>query len=214
MSGDHPIKCMDGSKTQTRRTAGLNKINKEPDRWEYMRTNADGSFLFWVVANDPELDAEKRYKLIKCPYGQVGDRLWVRETHYKYGFWERFLGKWIFHATTKEVRYFDNPPDNVLTGFQTTKGWYKRPSIFMFRFDSRIDRDITEVRVERVQEISPPDISAEGYDPFGIPAGVFWFKELWDSINAKRGYSWSDNPWVWVPSFKAVNSGRTSNILR
>ena len=69
-------------KTCTRRLNGLRKINKEPDRWEYMRTNDNGDALFWVVANDPEEDIEKRIRLVKCPYGQVGDLLYCRHNYY------------------------------------------------------------------------------------------------------------------------------------
>jgi len=71
---------LDGSITQTRRTRGLEEINKNPDRWEYMRTNADGRALFWVVTDDPEPDIEKRVILVNCPYGQYLSQLPLRSS--------------------------------------------------------------------------------------------------------------------------------------
>ena len=82
----------------------------------------------------------------------------------------------------------------------------------MFRWMSRINLEITGVRVERLQEISEADIKAEGIsldtDMFPtintIDKLTVRFSRLWDSINAKRGYGWSVNPWVWVIEFKMV----------
>jgi hypothetical protein len=82
----------------------------------------------------------------------------------------------------------------------------------MPRWASRLTLEITGVRVERLQDISPDDVSAEGVPPgCGPPrdgtrltaAGRrMVFAELWDSINAKRGYDWDSNPWVWVIQFE------------
>jgi len=78
----------------------------------------------------------------------------------------------------------------------------------MPRWASRITLEITEVRVERVQEISLNDIRAEGIPDdratYNAPIQVEKFRTLWDSLNAKRGYSWSNNPWVWVITFRRV----------
>ncbi|MBA7592687.1 hypothetical protein ES708_34880 [subsurface metagenome] len=76
MSGDHPVKCLDGSKTVTRRTWGLEKINQFPDFWELAPTGYDeekGAWLFWQKQTGEGI-------YIKCPYGGVGDRLRMRET--------------------------------------------------------------------------------------------------------------------------------------
>jgi hypothetical protein len=83
----------------------------------------------------------------------------------------------------------------------------------MPRWASRITLEITGVRVERVQEISERDARAEGIQPV-LEDGIWshnghvlprdGFADLWDSVNAKRGYSWDVNPWVWVLEFKQI----------
>ena len=81
----------------------------------------------------------------------------------------------------------------------------------MFHKASRILLEITNVRVERVQEISEEDAKSEGVSlswAEGQIRGGTWrqgFAQLWDSINAKRGYGWDANPWVWVVEFKRVD---------
>jgi len=170
-----------------------------------------------------------------CPYGQLGDFIYVRETHYLYGKWfkngisKTGKQKWTFEAANREVRYFDNPPDIIRRNSYRELGWYKRPAIFMPRWASRITLQIKDIRAERVQDISEADALDEGIDTesetyaiaeynqnMGVRGcgnvvysrsyypSICCFAELWDSINAKRGYSWGDNPWVWVIEFKKV----------
>ena len=88
-----------------------------------------------------------------------------------------------------------------------------RPSIHMPRWASRITLRVTNVRVERVQEISEEDALAEGVygdeaAPFDQATATMCFEALWDSINAKRGYGWDANPWVWVVEFERVEAAR------
>ncbi|MCK4579401.1 MAG: hypothetical protein KAU50_11470 [Candidatus Marinimicrobia bacterium] len=161
----------------------------------------------------------------KCPYGKVGDRLYVRETHYRYGKWikdgqtKTGRQKWKFEGIGKEVIYSDNSPATVRTK-KTEVGWFKRPSLFMPRWASRITLEITDVRVERVQEISKDDAMLEGIKNkntgywqdyrTGKMQQLFLsdprdsFRTLWNSINEKRGYGWDVNPWVWVIGFRRL----------
>ena len=94
---------------------------------------------------------------------------------------------------------------------------YGQPGDRLLVVDSHVNLEITDVRVERVQEISEDDAWAEGIelpeidwerDGHGYchPPGacVEEFAELWDSINAKRGFGWDDDPWVWVVTFKRI----------
>lgn len=142
------------------------------------------------------------------PYGQPGDRLWVKET------WQ--------HSTDTSsracVRYRAN--GKALKAWATDNGdgdWEKvdgevtsmenpiwKPSIFMPRWASRITLEIAAVRVERVQDITQEDAYTEGVSPINTGDFITPFGELWDSINTKRGYGWDKNPWVWVISFKRV----------
>ncbi len=211
MSGDHPIKVLDGTKTQTRRTYGLEKINENPDRWEYIRTNNDGRFLFWAVADDPEPDVEKRIKRIKCPYGGVGDLLWMRGT------FSYIQGGKIVHdfgvkyqADHKINWWKDN--EGIMNYPVSPINEKNRPSIHMPRWASRADLEITGLRAERLWDITEEDAKAEGlvyHEGFSMwhtsPTSLVFghqvaFKNLWDSLNAKK-YPWSSNPWVWVISF-------------
>lgn len=126
-----------------------------------------------------------------CPYGQVGDRLWVRETSLP-----KASGK-IYRADFSE---FDAAGLGGMYG-----GW--KPSIFCKREHSRITLEIVEVRVEKLNDISQADAQAEGWNQFADdgrnPAPLdprSWYRGLWDQINGNG--SWERNPWVWVIKFR------------
>ena len=220
---EHPIifstpmvkAIQDGCKTQTRRV-----IKITPDDWELKRINHGTVALFWPI----DIETDGVYKLIKCPYGQVGDQLWVRET---------------FSVQAGDFTLYKADGSDE---FNKHIKWF--PSIFMPRANSRITLEITEIRVERVQDITPDDCLKEGVelpapyigcDPATPPdAWSGWthkrqeewikgqaratyftrcadvqqcfdaFIKVWDSINGKK-HPWSSNPWVWVVSFKVVN---------
>lgn len=191
---EHPIlfstemvkAILEGRKTQTRR------VISKPERYEHIR-NCD----------------------FCCPYGQVGDRLWVRET-------------WALLAGDEGLDYFvykANPDDaKEMAEIMATDHQVKwHPSIFMPKDASRITLEITEIRVQKLQEISYEDIGKEGVNMIGpIPINTAYmltgaknedelkrrlfpmeFADVWDSINYKK-YPWKSNPWVWAITFKVV----------
>jgi hypothetical protein len=152
------------------------------------------------------------------PYGQPGDRLWVRET---WGIGTRsdpFQG-WRdgIEYRVDEV-YLDDIddlplypiPEGVEYEQYETNGW--RPPIHMPRWASRILLEVTSVRVEHIQDITLDEIRSEGILDarpstvrFGdTPTLQTQFANLWDSINAKHGCGWGVNPWVWVVGFMKV----------
>lgn len=124
------------------------------------------------------------------PYGVPGDRLWVRET---WALWD--VGE------TEPRTIFRVDEDKS----RTPRRW--KPAIHMPRALSRIDLEVTAVRVERLQDIAEEDARAEGMDPHYPPTvtepHATLFQITWDSINGKRA-PWSSNPWVWCVSFKRV----------
>ena len=138
----------------------------------------------------------------RCPYGQPGDRLWVRET------FARIDGQtrpWI--ETDYQATYTNG--DRLGDTLGIKKRW--TPSIHMPRHASRITLEVTGVRVERLQDISEADAQAEGWtrrpevstDPqVHKEAARDWFMDLWESINGPG--SWDANPWVWVLDFKGL----------
>jgi hypothetical protein len=141
------------------------------------------------------------------PYGGPGDRLWARESHYLWGWWTQTDGKWHFsYERAYGAMYPESPPSTVLRGFSGDRGWYKRPSIFMPRWASRLLLEITDLRAERLQAITNADILAEGLtEGDGIWAGSLraaWI-EGWNDINGKK-YPWEMDPWVWRVAFKLL----------
>lgn len=153
----------------------------------------------------------------ECPYGEPGDRLWVRET------WSpdhRDVYPCIPYVYRASASFSDDEArEHRFCDFEKTgvrhfeclacAGFKWRPSIHMPRSVSRITLEITDVRVERLQSISDSDAKAEGVAPAPFckssrPAGqehVEAFEDLWDSINLLRA-PWSSNPWVWALSFR------------
>lgn len=199
---------MSGAKTQTRRLKNLEEINENPSQWRFDGFMEDEGYLFADTTKDEPNGSHGL--AIKCPYGKVGDQLWVRES-FRYADEDLRLHPEI----PVPVDYRADPMKASVgcDGFDTLP-W--RPSIYMPRWASRITLEITEVRVQRLQEISKEDViseglsAREGYPLADCHAG--WhepFATLWDSINGKRpGCSWSDNPFVWAISFCSYNKGR------
>ena len=205
-----------GTKTQTRRilkqavgpslSVGYDEDSRHPGE----------AVLSWLTGPGPGYDVEELIKYVKCPYGKPTDRLWVREAIRLVPDQEPDDG------TGRVLSAYD--ADHTLT---VADAWpWKRsylPPMHCPRGLSRMDLEITEVRVERLQDISEADAMAEGiiahrkggWHTEQPPAGIegsnhFGFKTardaygvLWESINGPG--SWDANPWVWAVSFKRTN---------
>jgi hypothetical protein len=206
-SGEMVRAILDGRKTQTRRTRGLEQMNRHPDLYDKTTVDADGKVLMrhkdgsWVI------------NWGKSPYGIPGDQLWVRET---WGaVWpddypvplEQCKIEYRADLPSGSTDYPGAWPADDAKGNDDAPKW--RSSMFMHRKFSRILLEIVSVRVERVREISHQDLFAEGiYQP--RPEGwLEWelreeYQNLWDRLNGKRGYSWDSNPWTWVIEFKRI----------
>lgn len=169
---------LDGSKSQTRR------VVKRSDEWPVTAVKA---VVLETRGTAMAVDAG-RFAYgpeIKCPYGQPGDRLWVRET-------------WIDASSDlHSCVIYRADGDEQACG----EPW--KPSIFMPRWASRIALEITGVRVERLQNISRGDAMGEGCPFPNMAQGDDprqWYADLWGQINGPG--SWDANPWVWVVEFK------------
>jgi len=149
-----------------------------------------------------------------CPYGKPGDRLWVRETWYCDHF-EVQKGPYLqpvdMHALdqSREDGELVYAADGLAPYEQEQPTW--KPSIHMPRWVSRILLEITDVRVERLQDISRADIRAEGLQcPPELasddvsPNYRDWYPAAWRALWESTGGDWNANPWVWVVEFKRV----------
>lgn len=187
-----------GTKTQTRRrvkldrwmvTAGMSLVGATRDPGM-----GDGEYL-----KVPNIADGTRHRLY-CPYGVPGERLWVKETCFD----NDNGGEWIYRA--------DGEFDDQFEMVEGDPKW--TPSIHCPRRASRILLEITEVRVERLRDISGCDCLAEGvevdtYDVVGPGAiamrtvrALNAYRALWDEINGAG--AWAANPWVWVLTIRRV----------
>lgn len=158
---------------------------------------------------------EGTYHRVWCRY-KVGDRLWVRHTHWRGGgptndqVWDEFTRttRW---EDGREIENHDLALDENGNHIMLKK----KSSIHFPRWASRITLEVTGVRVERVAEIRHKEIELRAEGVVLPPETLFpcintgsklteIFKRLWDSINAKRGYGWDANPWVWCVSFRRI----------
>lgn len=201
---------LEGSKTQTRRVLDLPHLKRSDTRgydWTW-RGQAPIKTIKQQQRHPGGCWQDVRHArlLSFCPYGQPGDRLWVREA---WAMDRVYDGRPPSVGNPLFTRWFaaDNTKDGPSNcNDERGKG---RPSIHMPRWASRITLEVTDVRVERVQEISEFDIRAEGLTRSDHGPNIHAsFRLLWDSINAKRGYSWESNPWVWAITFRKLEDGR------
>lgn len=192
-----------GTKTQTRRVVKLRgelpdffgarqTVDEfDPAQWGYYVTRRSETGRMVLQRNVTGIQDRLVTSLV-CPYGAPGDTLWVRE-----GF---------------APRYFDDGSSAYRADWTARAGdvvpepkW--KPPIHMPRWASRITLRVTNVRVQRVREISERDAQAEGAakeSGIGGMSYVNGFHRLWDSINAARGFGWDVDPWVWALSFERV----------
>lgn len=197
---------LDGRKTQTRR---IMKVQPKPSN------SRPGDFCFpsnklksmvhvseFLPGNSSVPDHYLFVQEHCCPFGAVGNRIWVRETWAEAGAGAPDLK--LYRATYPEhvPSHYENVPK------AEDVRW--TPSIHMPRWASRILLEITDVRVERLASVSDDDAGKEGYpanlEPFGGRMDKWlWFRQLWDGIYPEQ--SFKHNPWVWVIEFKRVEGG-------
>lgn len=205
---------LNGSKTQARRIV---KPQYQHESQQLVKCE-DGLFRWWIKGAQMPHGGPINQK-----HGKVGDRIWVRET----------FAKGLCTKSTLAYRATHKPED-LEGGFWETIKW--TPSLHMPRWASRILLEITNMRVERLQDISDEDCIAEGIIPVSIERDLdhqFWrdyrlsgdgtfcvntpresFESLWKSVRGKSfdseedtgPGSWYSNPWVWVIEFKRVEA--------
>jgi hypothetical protein len=183
---------LDGSKTQTRRP--VRRMTEQHHMWQ----EPDGAFC-WELP-EPVHATSWPTGSVACPYGEPGDRLWVREA---------FCPDWTDHTI-----YRADGGSAMAAGYASEPKW--RPSIHMPRAVSRIILEVTQVRIERVQSITEDDARAEGVEPgpghrlypgTGAARSMSYtsgFVIAWDGIYGKREQGWGVNPWVWVVVFRNI----------
>lgn len=184
---------LEGRKTQTRRVVKPQPMGgftpwKHADGYWMQKSSATGHF------HKPDLH---------CPYGAPGDRLYVREA-FRPTEWaadgDYGVVQYRADGLEMEVEAPGVSFNKMFPPALSIDRW--RPSIHMPRWASRLILEVVSVRAERLQAITYDDVEAEGVDIGGGWGWVQDWADLWDSINAKRGYGWDSNPWVWVVEFK------------
>jgi hypothetical protein len=193
---------LDGRKTQTRRI-----IKPQPELTERSGFSWKGSV--YGCGSDAR-ETNRNFAHVKCPFGKVGDRIWVRETFRVMGC-ATDVARLMYKASDRSS--FTESTKTVPVGTctkQPSQNW--TPSIHMPRWASRITLQISDVRVERLNAISEEDAMVEGVTPsthvITPPEAVHRvsFLKLWMDIYGEE--SWQANPWVWVIEFERV-AGRT-----
>lgn len=254
-NGEMVRAILDGRKTQTRRVVKPQPPVEATSAGTYCAPGKDYDGQWeWMTGDPKDIDTWGAIDVPEflCPYGQPGEGLWVRETWadvncedgpalcYKA---DRTVRTWHEFSESFGPDYGAGPSmdyksypgqycmwwSDLLNG-EPDHSW--TPSIDMPRWASRIQLKVTNVRVERLQDISESDAKAEGvrehiYEATGdhpemigyitdadgpddgtgdaahvTPVGAF--QNLWDSINTPRGFGWDTNPWVWVVEFERI----------
>lgn len=225
---------LDGRKTVTRRpvrgfqipTEDTSIPEVERHRWS-ATAQRDPRYGFCVFGATEAECAKELEELAPCPYGRRGERLWVRETTEADEDYSDVVVLSRYAADGAPVVYAGcNDPEYNGTVAHWDYSRRSRPSIHMPRWACRILLEITDVRVERLQDISEGQAVDEGLVWEGVKGGkTYWnhvdhryppgthqrfsvsgtdavsaFRNLWKST----GGDWDANPWVWVVEFKRV----------
>ncbi|EOS7188539.1 TPA: hypothetical protein NBM61_000063 [Klebsiella pneumoniae] len=217
-NGEMVRALLDGRKTQTRRIVkGTDSAVKFCKEW-----NINGEEVFVVLGEKDHTGMNPVLGAISCPFGAVGNRIWVREA-FRVHSRATDVATLVYKASERNswTEQTHRVPVAVCNKPATPEKW--TPSLHMPRWASRILLEITDVRVERLNAISEEDAEAEGinmealadsqdrYDCIadhnmtGRPTATGAFKYLWESIYGEE--SWKANSWVWVISFKRVEGG-------
>ena len=214
-SGEMVKAILDGKKTMTRRVVKFSDFTIDSITPLHIEL-VDGKYCLFNERNGWLIGYPK------FPYGKVGDRLWVRETWIQ-GYDDPLIesegddenavsiiykadGKEEYRSCSAETaeNWGDFSADSEMVGFKSP--------IHMPRWASRLLLEITDIKVERLQDISCEDAVKEGFSdkkpsgmqPAMMPNPKADFRNYWDSLNAKKGYPWSSNPWVWAIEFKVI----------
>ncbi len=201
---------LDGRKTMTRRVIKP-QLERKPEHGYYWYQR-DRKMLWHQYTNQDFLN--------RCPHGQIGDRLWVRETYLERVEFVKDSNGYDEIATPKdptEVKYFADEP-NRKYDLELGDEYVKKPSIYMPRRFSRITLEITGVKAQKLQDITEEDAKAEGVEKCiigykskrGMEQGISTYKQafekLWNSLNEKRGFGWALNPWTWAIKFSIIKN--------
>ena len=225
-SGPMVRAILDGRKTMTRRVIPFPNTGA----FVLMETGDGGWWPYKSMDGESSDDGTGCETPMSCRYGTSGDRLWVKETAViAPKLWNdgHDCNARDEEGLPRIVQYLSTNPNRDAANDYKLKA---SPSIFMPRWASRITLELTSLRVEQLQEITEADARAEGVEPNWCgdlkgwnPEEHGWinylqtcedsdpcwtakdsFQTLWQSINAKRGFGWDVNPWLWVLTFKVV----------
>lgn len=211
MSGEMIRAYKDRLKTETRRTRGLDVVNKEPDDFRFIGFDQVRPYALF------EHYSSGLVYFLRMPYGRIGDTLWFKETYAPmcnnadFGYCtcetdeEEKRNHYIEYRADTGNPYPGEWPEEEAKGNEDAPKW--KPSMFMKREYSRFkDVSILDVAVQRLKDITGRQAFAEGYrnnvqiDELRDAAALSWYFELWDRLNGKK-LPVKVNPWVWVYRF-------------